>query len=882
VLAGPSVVSCFNGDENMGICLRGKMVDAGLIPSPATAQADPEVAAPPVAATGVSSDTAAEIAEPAEPLAAEPTVESVQAEAAPAVPDDLIAATFGLLRAEPDGSLVIAGSGRPGTEIEVFANDELLGRTMVEPTGDWVLVPETPLPPGGVEITLGEVGRPGRADQSFVVAIAEDRSSEPLVLASRPGEATEILQGIEDPVQIAAADPVESPQRPVAAPAEQGVTEVQPTAEPSGETAPAQEEPAVEPVAPIPAEDAPPADEVVPAPVEPAAEPEPQIAPASEPQIGGPALVDVVPPVTEQVPQEAILPELAPAQPDELSSDAPVTDDPVAANVPETATPADVPQIDEPRPADAPIAAAPAPADEPVAVKPEPADEPVAVVPEPVDDPVAVEEQPVDTPALEAAEPALPPAPAIELTPTPDAAVPLPEEPVAGPEPETAIAAVEPPVDEPQTVVLAAVPPTIDAIEIEGDRTFFAGGGPEGAIIRLYVDDAYVADAEVEDGRWLVEAGDVLDDPSQRVRIDMLQPGSSNVAARAEVDFVVELPQDPVQVAQADAVAAEEPDAPAEPTPVEAPQLEAGSPAPAVVAPNQPETTTPAPSDEPAAPAEPVTLPPSDEQTTPAAEDPVIEPSEEPLSPPAPVSQPEVPVISPAEPAPAGVPQETAPATVTPAAPLPEPAPEQPEPAQMPAPDEVVPEQPVAPEPRADVQPTAPPQEERLPPAPTSPAATTDPVEPPPVPVSEPELAVEPGAAPEVTPVTPVEPPVATAPQPDVVTDADIPTPATDPAPAAEPEGAVTSVEPEPADAPVAEPEVPVMVAVAVGSPDAQRFASGKAIIRRGDNLWTIARRVYGEGIKYTTIYQANDGQIRDPDRIYPGQVFELPTGTVN
>ena len=67
------------------------------------------------------------------------------------------------------------------------------------------------------------------------------------------------------------------------------------------------------------------------------------------------------------------------------------------------------------------------------------------------------------------------------------------------------------------------------------------------------------------------------------------------------------------------------------------------------------------------------------------------------------------------------------------------------------------------------------------------------------------------------------------------------------------------------------------MVATSVGDPEAARFASGKAIIRRGDNLWTIARRVYGQGIKYTTIYQANNGQIRDPDRIYPGQVFDLP-----
>ena len=52
-----------------------------------------------------------------------------------------------------------------------------------------------------------------------------------------------------------------------------------------------------------------------------------------------------------------------------------------------------------------------------------------------------------------------------------------------------------------------------------------------------------------------------------------------------------------------------------------------------------------------------------------------------------------------------------------------------------------------------------------------------------------------------------------------------------------------------------------------------------KVIIRRGDNLWTIARRVYGAGIRYSTIYDTNNDQIRDPHWIYPGQVFELPHG---
>ncbi len=48
-------------------------------------------------------------------------------------------------------------------------------------------------------------------------------------------------------------------------------------------------------------------------------------------------------------------------------------------------------------------------------------------------------------------------------------------------------------------------------------------------------------------------------------------------------------------------------------------------------------------------------------------------------------------------------------------------------------------------------------------------------------------------------------------------------------------------------------------------------------IIRRGDTLWRISRRVYGAGVRYTTIYLANEDQITNPDRILPGQVFGVP-----
>ncbi|HSK41989.1 MAG TPA: LysM peptidoglycan-binding domain-containing protein [Arenibaculum sp.] len=60
--------------------------------------------------------------------------------------------------------------------------------------------------------------------------------------------------------------------------------------------------------------------------------------------------------------------------------------------------------------------------------------------------------------------------------------------------------------------------------------------------------------------------------------------------------------------------------------------------------------------------------------------------------------------------------------------------------------------------------------------------------------------------------------------------------------------------------------------------------SNGKAVVvQPGNSLWRIARRTYGEGLRYTVIYQANESQIQDPDLIYPGQIFSLPiVGAVN
>ena len=67
--------------------------------------------------------------------------------------------------------------------------------------------------------------------------------------------------------------------------------------------------------------------------------------------------------------------------------------------------------------------------------------------------------------------------------------------------------------------------------------------------------------------------------------------------------------------------------------------------------------------------------------------------------------------------------------------------------------------------------------------------------------------------------------------------------------------------------------ELPVQVSeVPKDLPDGQSL-----VVQPGNSLWRIARRTYGDGVRYTTIYEANRNQIRDPDLIYPGQIFTLP-----
>ena len=47
--------------------------------------------------------------------------------------------------------------------------------------------------------------------------------------------------------------------------------------------------------------------------------------------------------------------------------------------------------------------------------------------------------------------------------------------------------------------------------------------------------------------------------------------------------------------------------------------------------------------------------------------------------------------------------------------------------------------------------------------------------------------------------------------------------------------------------------------------------------VKKSDTLWGIAKKYYGNGAKYPTIYNANKGKIKNPNLIYVGQVFTIP-----
>ena len=62
-----------------------------------------------------------------------------------------------------------------------------------------------------------------------------------------------------------------------------------------------------------------------------------------------------------------------------------------------------------------------------------------------------------------------------------------------------------------------------------------------------------------------------------------------------------------------------------------------------------------------------------------------------------------------------------------------------------------------------------------------------------------------------------------------------------------------------------------------VGAASSGEWTSRTYTVQKGDTLSKIAKEMYGDANKYPAIFEANKPMLKDPDKIYPGQVLRIP-----
>ncbi len=816
-------MECSGSTDGIATCLRDKLASVGLLPPR-------DIAAPDEA--------------PA-PESVEPATDAGEAPTGPQIT---------LLRAEPDGSLVIAGTAGPSSEVTIFANGEVLGTTKAEESGDWALVSENPLPAGTTAITAGPAGAAAPQVDPFLVTVDPNGVEQARIVA--PGA----IGGGDQP------PPVEEETSDTGGAEERGAPEA----------------------AGLPMF----ADQLV-------------------AEIPAPAASQLVAPIAD-------LPErrLRPAFPTSIVAEIP----------PPLRMPSPVPIFvpgGEPAEAVAATDVEESPAF-PAMV--------VAEIPTPVRQQIrAADTLPTEPQTRNATEVAI--IDSFSVTPEVPPATTVPE---TGPGPD--LAGAEPDASVPGTVPPEVSLPTIDAAEIDGEITYFAGTAENGTSIRLYVDGELAGESPVDGGHWLVEARGVTDAPHRRIRAEVVVEGTG--VASIEVNLIISGPDEAETAAAPEATTGPEghdgarvaaivpeiPPAPAEVRPPESgitalpQQAAADDAAPAVAL----EDGTPAagqaeslgrgdalaaiaggavgetahvaitviqnaPPDEDLLTVDhaAATLGARDALAAIAAAAGVREVDAEALASsgaPAEASAqvagsepgvmgadlgrrdaeaaiavpgPVVPVELADAAAAAGRADAAAAIAAREAAEL---ATEAAEAAMQAG--------------RRDVQ-----------------MAIAESV--PAIPVDSPQSIVAEGAPDEelsderaATPAEPAQGELSVALADDAPWAGTRPVPEI-PLPVKRPSPIERVVVPEPAThmASVEEGEttpetpepIPTIRAMPLGEMGPMRFASGKVIIRRGDTLWDISRRVYGAGHKYQTIYRANRDRIPRPGRIYPGQVLDIP-----
>ena len=190
--------SAATADGTQDTTVEGATETAAGDVAPLATEEGAEEAEQPIVETRVVPDEPVEQAQ--EPPTVAPDVSEEMApdeEPAPAV----MPPSFDTVRIKPDGSAVIAGRAPPGAEVTVKSEDVNLGSETANRSGEWTLVPYTPIPPGDHQFsaiaTLPD-GTQVESDEVLIVSIPEpdeDGGAVLALLAPRDGEGgSKILQ----------------------------------------------------------------------------------------------------------------------------------------------------------------------------------------------------------------------------------------------------------------------------------------------------------------------------------------------------------------------------------------------------------------------------------------------------------------------------------------------------------------------------------------------------------------------------------------------------------------------------------------------------------------------------------------------------------------
>jgi nucleoid-associated protein YgaU len=146
---------------------------------------------------------------------------------------ELARPTFDIVRAEPDGSIIMAGQSKPGSTVIVRSNGKEVGRATADDNGEWIVQPEQKLAKGEHSLELSakspDEDRTLFSRQRLALSLADAKAGQPLVALTEEGRATRVLQMPPPRTDSTAAAASPSPPEPPAAQVD--IASVKPDAE---------------------------------------------------------------------------------------------------------------------------------------------------------------------------------------------------------------------------------------------------------------------------------------------------------------------------------------------------------------------------------------------------------------------------------------------------------------------------------------------------------------------------------------------------------------------------------------------------------------------------------------------------------------------------